>query len=173
MAGPSVLKRSTSGGQFNPQWEQEFLFMEHNNTALCLICHKQLNSNKRFNIQRHFNNNHEEEIRPLSAEERAAEVSSTLEEQAEKNACNNQVAVRASFMIALEIAKSTCSFQDGEMIRRCVLAVVEQVCPEKTELCKSISLSRRTLTRRVEMMAEDSCKQLRHRCRNFNELPHT
>ncbi|XP_046145926.1 uncharacterized protein LOC114882122 isoform X2 [Osmia bicornis bicornis] len=47
------------------------------------------------------------------------------------------------------------------------LAVVEQVCPEKTELCKSISLSRRTLTRRVEMMAEDSCKQLRDRCRNF------
>ncbi|GFY64669.1 proteinral transcription factor ii-i repeat domain-containing protein 2a [Trichonephila inaurata madagascariensis] len=69
-------------------------------------------------------------------------------------------ATRASFRVALEIAKRGKSFTDGEMIKECLIAVAEEICPEKVNLFKSVSLSANTVARRVQDIAENISSQL-------------
>ncbi|GFQ66067.1 SCAN domain-containing protein 3 [Trichonephila clavata] len=45
-----------------------------------------------------------------------------------------EAATRASFRVALVIAKSGKPFTDGEMIKECIIAVAEEMCPEKVLL---------------------------------------
>ena len=56
---------------------------------------------------------------------------------------------------------------DGEFIKECINAVVDIVCPEKSHLFSNISLSARTVTRRVEEMSSDVKLSLQMRARNF------
>ena len=46
-------------------------------------------------------------------------------------------------------------FSDGEFVKDCLMAVVDVLIPEKRSLFSNISLSRRTVTRRIEELAED------------------
>ncbi|GFR15937.1 general transcription factor II-I repeat domain-containing protein 2 [Trichonephila clavata] len=61
-----------------------------------------------------------------------------------------EVPTRASFRVALEIAKRGKPFTDGEMIKECIIAVAEEMCPEKVNLLKTVSMSANTVVRRVE-----------------------
>ncbi|CAG5021719.1 unnamed protein product [Parnassius apollo] len=40
-------------------------------------------------------------------------------------------AALASFRVALEIGKRGKPFTDGEMVKECLIAVVEKICPKK------------------------------------------
>ncbi|UYV75705.1 EPM2AIP1 [Cordylochernes scorpioides] len=71
-----------------------------------------------------------------------------------------EAATRASFRVALEIAKRGKPFTDGEMIKECIIAVVEEMCPEKVSLLKTVSMSANTVARRVENIAENISSQL-------------
>ncbi|UYV68145.1 EPM2AIP1 [Cordylochernes scorpioides] len=71
-----------------------------------------------------------------------------------------EAATRASFRVALEIAKRGKPFTDGEMIKECIIAVVEEMCPEKVNLLKTVSMSANTVARRVENIAENISSQL-------------
>ncbi|UYV69630.1 EPM2AIP1 [Cordylochernes scorpioides] len=71
-----------------------------------------------------------------------------------------EAATRASFRVALEIAKRGKPFTDGEMIKECIIAVVEEMCPEKVNLLKPVSMSANTVARRVENIAENISSQL-------------
>ena len=53
----------------------------------------------------------------------------------------NQSAVRASFWIAQLKASSRKPFTDGEFVKKCVNAVIEEVCPEKKDVFNTVSLS--------------------------------
>ncbi|GFR25913.1 general transcription factor II-I repeat domain-containing protein 2 [Trichonephila clavata] len=71
-----------------------------------------------------------------------------------------EAATRASFRVALEIAKCGKPFTDGEMIKECIIAVAEEMCPEKVNLLKTVSMSANTVARRVENIAENISSQL-------------
>ncbi|XP_042913870.1 protein FAM200A-like [Parasteatoda tepidariorum] len=71
-----------------------------------------------------------------------------------------EAATRASFRAALEIVKRGKSFTDGEMIKECIIAVAEEMCPEKVNLLKTVSMSANTVARRVENIAENISSQL-------------
>ncbi|GFQ73470.1 general transcription factor II-I repeat domain-containing protein 2 [Trichonephila clavata] len=71
-----------------------------------------------------------------------------------------ETATRASFRVALEIAKRGKLFTDGEMIKECIIAVAEEMCPEKVNLLKTVSMSANTVARRVENIAENISSQL-------------
>lgn len=43
----------------------------------------------------------------------------------------SQAAVKASFILAEEIAKSARAFTEGDFIKNCMLKVCDEVCPEK------------------------------------------
>lgn len=59
------------------------------------------------------------------------------------------------------IAKEKREFAVAELLKKCVLNVVEIVCPEN-KMFTNISLSRRITTRRIEDMEQDFLDQLLH-----------
>ncbi|XP_057662939.1 general transcription factor II-I repeat domain-containing protein 2-like [Diorhabda carinulata] len=71
-----------------------------------------------------------------------------------------EVATRARFRVALEIAKRGKLFTDGEMIIECIIVVAEEMCPEKVNLLKTFSMSVNTVVRRVENIDENISSQL-------------
>ncbi|XP_076811749.1 general transcription factor II-I repeat domain-containing protein 2A-like [Clavelina lepadiformis] len=46
-------------------------------------------------------------------------------------------------------------FTEGDYVKDCLMAVVEVICPEKKKLFSDVSLSARTVTRRIEEMSQD------------------
>ena len=61
----------------------------------------------------------------------------------------------ASYRVARIRAEEKRAFTDGEFAKKCILAIVESICPEKKELFLNVSLSARTVTRRIEEMSEN------------------
>ena len=58
---------------------------------------------------------------------------------------------RPSFAVSALIGKAMKPFSDGECVKECIMAAVNIVCPEKKHLFPDISLSARTVTRRIEI----------------------
>ena len=54
--------------------------------------------------------------------------------------------------MAETIAKKSKPFSDGEIVKECIVRVSSVLCPEKKETFAKISLSRRTIDRRVEKL---------------------
>ena len=48
-------------------------------------------------------------------------------------------------------------FSDGDFIKECHVAVVGSVCPERRSVFESVSLSSRTVRRRIEEMSQLAC----------------
>ena len=46
-------------------------------------------------------------------------------------------------------------FTDGELVKECMISVVEIVCPENKKTFLMSGLSSRTIARRIEDMSED------------------
>ena len=63
--------------------------------------------------------------------------------------------VKASYMIALDIAKNMKSFSDGNFIKDCIIHAAQCVSPKTVNDFKKISLSRNTITRRVEDLSRN------------------
>ena len=65
------------------------------------------------------------------------------------------------------IATETKPLSDGDLIKKCILTAVEEIIPEKIELFKDISLSRNTITRRVENIGKNILTQLQTKAQQF------
>ncbi|XP_057660718.1 general transcription factor II-I repeat domain-containing protein 2-like [Diorhabda carinulata] len=61
--------------------------------------------------------------------------------------------VKASFIVSSKLAKALKPFAEREFIKECMLEVCGVLCPEKKNEFEKITLSRRTVVRRIEMMA--------------------
>ena len=75
--------------------------------------------------------------------------------------------VRASFEVSRLTASRLKSFTYDAFVKDCLLAAVDVVCPEKKSLFEAVSLSTRTVTRRVEDLAADVKATLRDRAEAF------
>ena len=69
-------------------------------------------------------------------------------------------ATKASFVLANKIAKQKKSFAESEFIKDCMLDAVNVVCPEVKSKVESMSLSRRTIVRRIYAFAVNIQEQL-------------
>ena len=69
-------------------------------------------------------------------------------------------AVKASFIVAEEIAKSTRPFTEGEFLKNCLLKVCDVVCPDKRHAFLNVSLSRNTVADRVCELSTNLQQQL-------------
>ncbi|KAK0133629.1 General transcription factor II-I repeat domain-containing protein 2 [Merluccius polli] len=79
----------------------------------------------------------------------------------------NQAAVRASFKVAHILATHGKPFTDGDFVKQCILAVAEEVCPDKREALNGVSLSAPTMTRRVEELGDNVYEQLNEKASQF------
>lgn len=75
--------------------------------------------------------------------------------------------MKASYIIAWEIAKASKPFSEGAFVKTCMLKAAELVCPDKQQDLANISLSRPTGTERVEELSGDLKGQLKVKLKSF------
>ncbi|UYV67485.1 EPM2AIP1 [Cordylochernes scorpioides] len=152
--------------KFKDQWNIQYFVIESSNKALCLICNESIAFLKEYNMKRHYETKHSQNYSKYTGivrTEKFEALKRGLKSQQSlftKVKTEQEAATRASFRVALEIAKRGKPFTDGEMIWECIIAVVEEMCPEKVNLLKTVIMSANTVARRVENIAENISSQL-------------
>lgn len=153
---------------FNDRWNSDYFVIEHNNAAMCLICNETIAVLKEYNIRRHYETKHSNskyaELKGQNRKEKVLFLEKSLKSQRQiftKQKHENEAAVRASFKIAHVLAKSGKPFTDGQMIKKCIQMAVEELCPEKMSLVETISLSAKTVSRRIHDLGTDIDHQLK------------
>ena len=66
-----------------------------------------------------------------------------------KEKSKSDAAVKASFIVAAEIAKSAWPFYEGEFVKKCMVKVCDIVCPDKKQDFLNVSLSRNIVAESV------------------------
>ncbi|CAK9824116.1 General transcription factor II-I repeat domain-containing protein 2B [Anthophora retusa] len=174
----STSKRQATNSMvyFKPSWEEEFFFAEHDGAVKCLVCCKKLNQLKRYNLQRHYKTYHEAAHLNYSSTQRRAEIErlkmKLLKTErdlpyAEVQSINNEAILRASYRIAHEIGRTSQPFSDGQFIKTHIMSNAQQFCSENVQKFEYISLSRSTVTRRIQEMADNIMEQLYMTAQNF------
>lgn len=152
---------------FQPEWTHKYCFIIHKDKPTCLVCTRTVGLIKTSNIKRHYETLHQaatDRKYPLGSEER-----NTYIKQLEKS-LNGQVnvmaaytssqnrATRASLHISEIIGKSMLAYSTGETIKDCIVAAAEVMFPTNPDVSnamKTISLSRNTITRRMQDISDD------------------
>ena len=121
---------------FNLRWANNYFFVQYKEKAACLICQRTVAVFKEYNLRRHYESRHKELTKPNASRQTLTAKNWTV--SSAEHICTqtqvNQSAVRASFWIAQLIASSGKPFIDGEFVKKCMNAVVEEVCPKKMYL---------------------------------------
>ncbi|KAL7837466.1 hypothetical protein SRHO_G00271770 [Serrasalmus rhombeus] len=79
----------------------------------------------------------------------------------------SKAAVKASFIVAKEVAKSAWPFTEGEFIKNCMFEVCDAVCPDKRQIFSNVSLSRNTVAERVDQLSTNIKEQLVRKGKDF------
>ncbi|GFY78348.1 general transcription factor II-I repeat domain-containing protein 2 [Trichonephila inaurata madagascariensis] len=151
---------------FKDKWNFQYFVIESSNKALCLIFNETIAVLKEYNIKRQYESKHLQNYSKYTGSlqmEQFEALKRGLKSQQSlftKTNTEQESATRASFRVALEIAKRGKPFTDGEMIKECLIAIAKEICPEKVNLFKSVSLSANTVARRVQDIAENISSQL-------------
>lgn len=75
----------------------------------------------------------------------------------------SDAAVKASYLIANEIAVASKPFSEGEFVKTCMMKAAEIVCPEKRQAFANISLTRNTVADRISDLSVDLDSQLKQK----------
>ena len=167
-------KVDTEGRGFLKIWTSKYLFTEARGKPTCLVCGEQVAVFKDYNLNRHFETKHAAKYQHLSDDERARAADALVAKLTKQQGCfaklyaSRDAATRTSLMISHKIAKNSKPFSDGEFVKECLVDSSALLCPDKKEEFENVSLSRRTVTRRVEDIAENLELQLRDRARHFD-----
>lgn len=138
-----------------------------------MICRESVAAAKEFNLKRHYDSKHASKFSELTGELRKCKITDLSKKlSAEQNtffkvSANAEAATKASYQVAHLIATSSRPFTDGEFVKRCILAICEEVCPERKRVFQEVSLSRMTIQRRVDDLANDIREQLKTRVKSF------
>lgn len=174
MANAKGIKRKVDDDnrQFHEHWEEKYFCVNLRSTISCLLCHDTIAVCKEYNIKRHYDTKHGDKYNMVIGGERR-DLLKKLKDQLSKQQSvfargSSQVgnAVKASYAISELIVKHSKPFSDGDYIKKCVETAAEIMCPEKKSVFSSISLSRNTVTSRIEEMAEDVTAAA-YRCKGF------
>lgn len=79
----------------------------------------------------------------------------------------SEAAVKASFIVAAEVAKSARPFTEGEFVKNCMMKVCDVLCPDQRQAFSNVSLSRNTVADRVRQLATNLQQQLVGRGEDF------
>ena len=168
----SDKKRKIDGEHrvFKPDWTEEYFFIERFGQAQCLICLKTVAVIKLFNIRRHWETEHgTSHFASMSVTQRKdtiLKLTKNLEKATSlfcKQTTEADKVTRASYEVSRLLACKMKPFSDGDFIKECLIAVVDCVCPEKRSAFESVSLSSRTVRRRIEEMSNNVQDSLKSR----------
>ena len=151
-------------------------FVEDREKNICLICRDTVASNKRGNLERHYNTKHGKDFTSIVGDARQIKLdqmkkSLVTEQSIFKKVDTSQKSVTAaSYAISNIIAKRMKPFTDGEYIKECLTVFMDNCCPDKKDLAQQLSLSDTTVMRRVESISNDINEQLLERARDFTSF---
>uniref|UniRef100_A0A3B1JQL7 General transcription factor II-I repeat domain-containing protein 2B-like n=1 Tax=Astyanax mexicanus TaxID=7994 RepID=A0A3B1JQL7_ASTMX len=166
-------KVDADGRLFQQRWEGEYMFVLQGERPVCLLCCEAVSVIKEYNLRRHFDTKHGAKYGKASLQEKqqiAQELKDKLKSQQNlftKATAKNSAAVKASFIVAEEIARASKYFSGGAFLKQCMLKVCEQVCPDQIQTFKNVSLSRNTIADRVKELAENLATQLAEETRSY------
>ena len=134
-----------------------FFFIQEKDKAICLLCHQSVNTLKSCNLKRHHEQKHEAIVK-LNDNARNAKLQSlkadlhAQQQIFQKHNSDSNAVVSASLRISQIIAKKIKQFSDGEYVKECLLAAVEEIAPTKVKGFRQISLSHQTVSRRIHLL---------------------
>jgi hypothetical protein len=154
-------------------FKAEWSVTELDNTALCLLCNDTIAVLKDYNICRHYQTKHSTQYSQLTGKQRSEKLE-TLKWNISSQ-CNfftkmkneNEAATKVSLRVAHLLAKEGKPFTDGELIKSCLIVAAEEMCPGKMIFFKSISLTAKTVARRVEDIGSNINSQLNNKANDF------
>ena len=158
--------------KFINHWEDDYFFITYNSKLTCLICRETVAAFKEFNVKRHHETKHSDYLKfdDEVKKYKLTSLKSQLKSQQSMFASSLQQSsniVKASYSVALLIAKKMKPFSDGELVKDCVQAIVKDILPDKSKLFSNLSLSRQTITRRINDISEEIVMNLRNDIKNF------
>ena len=166
-------KIDAQGRQFHERWENEYLFVLQGENPVCLVCYEVVSVRKKeYNLRRHFETKQGAKYAQFSLQEKqriAAELIGILQSQQNmftKATSKNNAAVKASIIVAEEIARASKSFSEGAFLKQCMLKVCEQVCPDQIQTFQNVSFSRNTIADRVMELAGNLSTRLAEETRS-------
>ena len=115
---------------------------------------------KDYNLKRHFEKNHKT-YQQLVGEKKTQKIEKLQKKffaqqlMFKKSNQESQVSTHASYGVAYESAKRGKPFLGEKFVKDCMLKVAEIVCPDKQRAFRNVSLSRMTITRKVEEIGSD------------------
>ena len=157
---------------FNEAWTNRYFVIEHNNAALCVICHETIAVQKEYNVKRHYTTKHAkfDEITGQARANRVAALRKNVAAQQNvfKKANNDVRSVtRLSYVLAEQLAKKMQPFSNGDLIKNCIGLFVDAVCPQHKAIASSLCLSRNTVARRVTDISTSIESTLKQRVATF------
>lgn len=172
MACSKVRKIDRECRVFNEQWTRDYFFVPWKDRAICIICKENVSVFKEYNLRRHHETRHKEyaSLKGAARDDKVRRLKGGLAAQQDallRQSRANLAAVRASYKAANLLAIHGKPFTDGEFGKAMMLAVSEEVCPEKTDTFRGVSLSAQSMTRRIEEMGENVLDQLREKAKDF------
>lgn len=140
---------------------------------MCLVCLQQVSVLKEYNIRRHYETHHSEKYDGLQGQLRRDKINELLAGLRKQQSTFiqsrevSEAAVKASYLIASEIALASKPYSDGDFVKRCMMKAAELVCPEKRQAFANISLTRNTIAERISELSADLDSQLKQRVKSF------
>ncbi|XP_025407137.1 general transcription factor II-I repeat domain-containing protein 2B-like [Sipha flava] len=170
LSKPITSKLKERSRTFHEEWEMQYCFTESKALKpICLICSITIAVAKKYNLERHFKQNHSSINKnyPEGSSLRAEFIKKKKKEifgqqnLFVKKFDELESMVKTSYEISLLLAKNKKPFSDGEIIKE-ALSIFSNNCNDKNIKTKAdgISLSRNTVTRRVEEMSNDISNQI-------------
>ena len=155
--------------KFNPEWEEEFFFIQCENSCKCLICDAVITVFKRCNVSDHFMSKHSSFVAkyPAGTPSRSKKLATLKKKHQDAIAAfgeqlstnQGQKNLMASIAITWKLAAAKKPYTDAAFIKACALEMVEVISSEKEkgiiDKIRDIPLSASTATRRVTSCIQD------------------
>ena len=167
-------KVDNEGRRFQEKWELQYFFTATRGNCVCLICQETVALFKEFNVKRHYQTKHANAFDKLTASDRAEKVKQLKAALASQQRFftrandSNENITKASYEVAMLIAKHGKPFTEGTFVKDCVMKMVENICPEKKQEFMNVCLARNTVARRIEDISSDIHRQLGDRGVTFD-----
>ncbi|XP_015426251.1 PREDICTED: general transcription factor II-I repeat domain-containing protein 2-like [Myotis davidii] len=140
---------------------------------VCLICQETLAVFKEYNLSCHFATKHGNYASKQSPQERETTAQRLMAKlQAQQNVFHRQTAnqettTKASFKLSFKLAKASKPLSEDEFLKECMIETAGLLCPESKGKFEKLSLLRRTVTHRVELIDEDLASKLNSKAEFF------
>ncbi|XP_076817402.1 general transcription factor II-I repeat domain-containing protein 2-like [Clavelina lepadiformis] len=172
-------KVSEENREFNSTWEERYFFANSNGKPQCLVCLQVISVPKEFNLKRHYSTMHEKKYGQYHGTSREAilkELKGNYSKQKKMiigfSKPDSTADLKASYEVALTLAKHGKAFRDGEIVKECAIKMALSFGDKKiAKKFENVSLSHQTVARRVAELSENVTVQLKdvvQQCKYFS-----